>query len=66
MVIIGHENAKTSYYCNVPLLYWNQAQSRQSAKRFFSRWNWDSPTPLAAGECALTLWSGGEDTLACG
>ncbi len=28
------------------------AQSRQSAKRFSSRWNWDSPTPLAAGECA--------------
>jgi hypothetical protein len=27
-------------------------QSRQSAKRFYSRWNWDSPTPLAAGECA--------------
>ncbi len=29
-----------------------QAQSRQSAKRFSSRWNWDSPTPWAAGECA--------------
>ncbi len=28
------------------------SQSRQSAKRFSSRWNWDSPTPLAAGECA--------------
>jgi hypothetical protein len=27
-------------------------QSRQSAKRFSCRWNWDSPTPLAAGECA--------------
>jgi hypothetical protein len=27
-------------------------QSRQSAKRFSSRWNWDSPNPLAAGECA--------------
>jgi hypothetical protein len=27
-------------------------QSRQSAKRFSSRWNWDSPTPLVAGECA--------------
>ncbi len=26
-------------------------QSRQSAIRFSSRWNWDSPTPLAAGEC---------------
>jgi hypothetical protein len=36
------------------------SQSRQSAKRFSSRWNWDSPTPLAAGECALPhLWSGG-------
>ncbi len=43
-------------------------QSRQSAKRFSSRWNWDSPTPLAAGECAPPppLWSGGEGTLACG
>jgi hypothetical protein len=29
-----------------------KSQSRQSAKRFSSRWNWDSPTPLAAGECA--------------
>ncbi len=28
------------------------AQSRQSAKRFSSHWNWDSPTPLAEGECA--------------
>ncbi len=28
------------------------AQSRQSAMRFSSRRNWDSPTPLAAGECA--------------
>jgi hypothetical protein len=28
------------------------SQSRQSAKRFSSRWNWDSPTPLAVGECA--------------
>jgi len=25
-------------------------QSRQSAKRFSSRWNWDSPTPLAVCE----------------
>ncbi len=30
----------------------SEAQSRQSAKRFSIRWNWDSPTPLAAGECA--------------
>jgi hypothetical protein len=29
-----------------------EPQSRQSAKRFSSRWNCDSPTPLAAGECA--------------
>ncbi len=28
------------------------SQSRQSAKRFSSRRNWDSPTPLAAGKCA--------------
>jgi hypothetical protein len=31
---------------------WCPTQSRQSAKRFSSRWNWVSPTPLAAGECA--------------
>ncbi len=44
------------------------SQSRQSAKRFSNRWNWDSLNPLAAGECAPpTLWSGeGEGTLACG
>jgi hypothetical protein len=29
------------------------AQSRQSAKRFSSRLNWDSPTPLPAGEAFL-------------
>ncbi len=29
-----------------------RAQSRQSAKRFSSRWNWASPTPLAAVEYA--------------
>jgi hypothetical protein len=34
-------------------------QSRQSAKRFSSRWNWDSPTPLAAGECAPTPFGPG-------
>ncbi len=28
------------------------SQSRQSAKHFSSRWNRDSPTPLATGECA--------------
>jgi hypothetical protein len=28
-------------------------QSRQSAKLFTSRWNWDSPNPSLAGECAL-------------
>ncbi len=32
-------------------LSYGGTQSRQSAKRFSSRWNWDSPTPLAAGEC---------------
>jgi hypothetical protein len=31
---------------------WPEPQSRQSDKRFSSRWNWDSPTPLSAGECA--------------
>ncbi len=39
-------------------------QSRQSAKRFSSRWNWDSPTPLAqASVPPPTLWSGGGGTL---
>jgi hypothetical protein len=39
--------------------------SRQSAKRFSSRWNWDSPTPLAAGECAphTLVWGGGHTRL---
>ncbi len=47
------------YTCKI--LWHSIPQSRQSAKRFSSRWNWDSPTPLAAGECAppCTLWSGG-------
>ncbi len=45
------------------------AQSRQSAKLFSSRRNWDSPTPSPAGECAPppfctggeghTRWRGG-------
>ncbi len=31
------------------------------------RWNWDSPTPLAASECALPPGpKGGGGTLACG
>jgi hypothetical protein len=37
---------------HVTLIHQPLPQSRQSAKRFSSRWNWDSPTPLAAGECA--------------
>jgi hypothetical protein len=28
-------------------MYTALSQSRQSPKRFSSRWNWDSPTPLA-------------------
>jgi hypothetical protein len=37
------------------------AQSRQSAKLFSSRRNWDSPNPLPAGECAPPpLVPGGE------
>ncbi len=39
------------------------AQSRQSAKRFSSRWNWDSPTPLAVGECAPPPTGGGHTRL---
>ncbi len=42
------------------IIQYSGPQSRQSAKRFSSRLNWDSPTPLAAGECAPppfgTLW----------
>jgi hypothetical protein len=50
-------------------------QSRQSAKRFSSRWNWDSPTPLAAGSVHTPstlhathplVGGGGEGTLAGG
>jgi hypothetical protein len=58
--------------CKVSGLCWLKcicrAQSRQSAKRFSSRWNWNSPTPLAAGECAPPPFGtgGGEGTLACG
>ncbi len=33
-------------------LYISQPQSRQSAKLFSSRRNWDSPNPSPAGECA--------------
>ncbi len=34
---------------------------------FFSGWNWDSPTPSPAGECAPPLVTGGgRGTLACG
>jgi hypothetical protein len=35
-------------------------QSRQSAKRFSSRWNWNSPTHLAAGDCAPPPFGPGE------
>ncbi len=51
-----------------PYVIYIHTQSRQSAKRFSSRWNWDSPTPLASGDCAPppTLWSGGEGTLVWG
>jgi hypothetical protein len=31
--------------------------SRQSANIFSSRWNWDSPTPSPAGECASQGWA---------
>ncbi len=43
-----------------------ETQSRQSAKLFSSRRNWVSPTPLAAGECALPPFGLGGDTLVCG
>jgi hypothetical protein len=33
-------------------------QSRQSAKLFFSRQNWDSPNPSPAGGCALPQFWG--------
>jgi hypothetical protein len=38
-----------------------QPQSRQSAKLFSSRRNWDSPNPSPAGECAPPprFWRGG-------
>jgi hypothetical protein len=40
-------------------------QSRQSAKLFSSRRNWDSPNPSLAGDCASPPFgSGGRGTLA--
>jgi hypothetical protein len=33
---------------------------------FFSRRNWDIPTPSPAGECVSPLWLGGGGTLAKG
>ncbi len=39
-------------------------QSRQSAKLFSRRRNWDFPNPSPAGECAPPFCSGGRDTLA--
>jgi hypothetical protein len=42
-----------------------KAQSRQSAKLFSSRRNWDSPNPSPAGACAPPPFgSGGRGTLA--
>jgi hypothetical protein len=35
---------------------WSPAQSRQSAKLFSSRRNWDSPNPSPAGEFPPPLW----------
>ena len=32
---------------------------------FSSRWNWDSPTPSPAGECAPSPFGSGGSTLAC-
>jgi hypothetical protein len=64
---IPHSLSRYKYAQN--LFPWNTVsttQSRQSAKRFSSRWNLDSPTPLAAGECAPPPFGTGEGTLACG
>jgi hypothetical protein len=43
------------------IVYLGQAttQSRQSAKLFSSRRNWDSPNPSPSGECAPPLVPGG-------
>ena len=51
---IFNDDLRHSLLLNIARLLWIAfyPQSRQSAKRFSSRWNWDSPTPLAAGECA--------------
>jgi hypothetical protein len=45
-------NLKRNLILSYEKFHEENPQSRQSAKRFPSRWNWDSPTPLAAGECA--------------
>jgi hypothetical protein len=48
---------KIGVFTSLEYLHHCAPQSRQSAKRFSSRWNWDSPTPLAAGECAKGVGS---------
>ncbi len=42
------------------------AQSRQSARLFSSRPNWDSLAPSTAGECVPSPFGSGGGTLACG
>ncbi len=62
-----HIHAKLPNFSHKIFSRRERAQSRQSAKPFLQRRNWNSPTPLGAGGCAPpTLWSGGEGTLACG
>jgi hypothetical protein len=65
--VFPHHLLYTHTYCTVYITIWLQykAQSRQSAKLFSSRRNWDSPNPSPAGECAPPpLWFRGEGTLA--
>ncbi len=40
---------------NFAMSHTARPQSRQSAKRFSSRWNWDSPPPFGPGGRAHSL-----------
>jgi hypothetical protein len=40
-------------------MYYSEHKIGRVLSFFFSRQNWDSPTPSPAGECAPPPWSGG-------
>jgi hypothetical protein len=64
MVAIGEDVLYTFLHCPHTVLPQLWPQSRQSAKLFSSRRNWDSPNPSPAGECAPPVLGGGAHSLA--